>query len=223
MPPIPVVAGTIVRIGLNTNLGNGRHSTNLVDVSVDEGIAGDRETAVINTALAVGQAWQDDIAMTMPNAVNYTGGQYIDLDSLTGVSGTFGFVPGHPVNSGTTSSTLSPQVAILIHKHCAHSRSQRAGRMFLPAAQESAVDDAGRVQSAFATFMQTKLDAFATKINGSLISGADTAWRVVHVTGHTGVPEPGFPLGRPNAWDSSDVTSTSIDGVVGTQRRRNRG
>lgn len=219
----PVVAPTVVRIGLNHNLGNGRHATVVIDLSVDEGVAGNRTTAVANAALATGQAWQDKIMTIASNALSYTGGQYTDLDSLAATSGSFGPAAGHPVNGGAASATCPPNVAMLVTKHCAHSRAQRPGRMYVPGVIENQVSDQGDISSTQLAGNQTAFNLLLAQLQGSLISGATTAWRVVHVNGHDGVVAPGFPNGHPNSWSSSDVTALTCQTRVATQRRRNRG
>lgn len=218
----PVVAPTIVRIGLNHNLGNGRHATCIIDLSVDPGVLGDRPTPVANAALAVGQKWQDRIMAIASNAITYTGGNYTDLDSLESGSGSFGPVAGHPVNGGSASAVCPPNVAMIVTKNCAHSRAQRPGRMYVPGCIENQVSDQGDISGSQLSGQQTAFDGLLADLNGTLISGASTAWRVVHVTGHDGVAVPGHPHGLPNAWSSSDVTSLTCQTRVGTQRRRNR-
>lgn len=218
----PVIAPTIVRIALNHNLGNGHHSTNIIDLNVDEGPTASRPDVVANAALAVGQHWQEDICVLMSNTLTYTGGTYTDLDSLTSTSGSFGPVPGKPVNSGAASAISPVNVAMLVTKHCHHTRTQRPGRMYIAGVIENQVDDHGIISSGQLAGWQTALNLFQTHMNSLGISGATTAWRVVHVTGHTGSPVPGFPHGRPNAWDSTDITNVTAESLVATQRRRNR-
>jgi hypothetical protein len=95
--------------------------------------------------------------------------------------------------------------------------------MFLPGAAENEVGPDGTITTVSRTAWTGNLEAFRADINGVLLfPPATTAWRVVHVAGHTGSPEPGYPNGKPNAWSSSDVTAVSVDTKVATQRRRLR-
>ncbi len=222
MPPIPVVAPTIVRVTFHHNLGNGRHADIVNDISVDEGTGSDRNTVVPLVAAAAGRQWQLSVCTDFSNAITYTGGSFMDLDSLSSIGGTFGPSPGAPVNSGAASAVCPPNVAMLITKHCSHTRSQRDGRMFIPGVIENAVSDTGDISTAHSGGTLSNVQDWFEAVNDVLAPGATTALRVVHVEGHTGVPEPGLPNGRPNAWSSSDVTTLSVATRVVTQRRRNR-
>jgi hypothetical protein len=211
-------------VSLHHNLGNGRHADVVWDYSVDEGSGADRHTVAAIAAGEVGKAWQQHFIDQVSGAISYTGGSYLDLDSLDGTGGVFGPFSGLPVNGGTTPGTVAPQNAVLAHKICAHNRRQRNGRCFIPGLSEAGVDNFGRIDAGIQTGWRTKLNDFLNALNGTgdPVSGADTAIRVVHVTGHADPEGPGKPP-RPNAWSSSDVTDIQIDGLIATQRRRNRG
>lgn len=225
MAPIPVVAPTIVRVTLQHNLGNGRHADVVWDYSVDEGTGSDRSTVAGIAANELGKAWQNNVCHLFSSAISYTGGVYMDLDSLDATGGIFGPNTSLPVNGGGTAEPIAPpNVAMLIRKVCAHTRSQRNGRSFIPAVVEGAIDNAGQIDSGQRAGWLTAMNNFINAVNGTgdPVTGADTALRVVHVTGHAASEGPGIPP-KPNAWSSSDIISFNIDAKVASQRRRNRG
>ncbi len=221
--PIEIIAPTIVRFTMKHTLADGRLMDNVVDVSLDEN-GTTRHDAVSAIVPKIRDAWQTRTLSVVSNTVTFTGGHYIDLDSLGGISGDF--TPNSGIsNIGIGSApALPPAVAYLIIKSCAHNRRQRAGRMYISGADEASVDAGGVLGSTVRTglnaaFAGLKADILAA---GAIFPPATTAWRVVHIAGYDGVVAPGFPLGRPNAWSSSDVTSATADTHVGTQRRRQR-
>lgn len=223
MPPIPVVAPTIVRVTMNHNMGNGRNADVILDMSVDEGSGADRATVAAAVAVQVGKQYQQKLGPLIWGPVAITGGTWHDLDSLDSASGIFGPFPGAPVNAGTGSSPVAPQVALICQKLCGHKRSQRNGRFFLPGPPDGGVDPDGQVQSTWAATVQDALDLLFVQLQDgtTLVPETTTALRVVHVEGHEASTVPGKP-GRPNAWSSSDVTKLLLDHRCGTQRRRNR-
>lgn len=223
MAPIPVIAPTIVRVSLHHNLANGRHADCVLDVSLDEGLDADRPESVANMALALGQLWQDTICTEIHAPCTYTGGSYTDLDSLDSTTGSFGAVPGHPVNNPSPAETPPPQVALLVTKVCHHARNQRNGRLYMPGLREDFTSSTGDIGGSYLTGIQSKFDALLAGVNdaGGLGDSGTTALRVVHVTGHEATSD--GSVGRPNAWSSSDVLNFVVNTRVATQRRRNRG
>lgn len=223
MAPIPVVAPTIVRFSLRHNVPGGRVANTVHDVSLDE-FAGSRSAAVTALVpLVVGQ-YQDSVAAFLPLGVTFTGCQFLDIDSLTGHGGFQAPVGGKPVTGTVGGALQPPEVTWLLHKQCVHNRTERNGRVYHPGVREAEVDDAGVVLPAVATLVAGWFNNWKNAINdGIFFPPATVALRVVHVAGHTGVPLPGFPNGKPNAWTSSDVDSFQVDNKVGTQRRRLRG
>jgi hypothetical protein len=187
------------------------------DLSLDE-IGTSRNAAVADLAPKAVTVWQDHVAQWIPNSDAFTGAVWIDLDSLDGISGFTGPQSGHPVNGATGVTWAPPNVNFLIHKSCAHSRSQRAGRMFITAVVEGEVDDAGNVLPAAITNWNSRIGALLDGWHTiAPIPTGQVAWRVIHVTGKTDELKP-----RPNSWDSTDVNSVSTDPRVATQRQRLR-
>lgn len=222
MPPIPIIAPTIVRITMHTNLGNGRVANNIIDLSVDGPSGSDRPSVVNEIVTQVRDLWQDHMVGGISSSWSFTGGTYTDLDSLATVSGAFGINGSKPVNGGGAASMSPPNVAFLVHKLCGHTRTQRNGRMYFPGVVEGSVSDGGDIDGTHTSGLAAGLETFRIALSDDLPGGGTTAWRVVHVTGHDGVPAPGHPLGKPNAWDSTDITGFSVETRVGTQRRRVR-
>lgn len=202
--------------------GTGRPADCVVDVSLDE-FAGSRDSAVAGLIPLVIAAWQDNMLATMGNFCTFIGCRYLDLDSISGTGGFHAPVGGHPTTGGVTDQGSTPSTAWLIHKTCAHTRAQKAGRMYVPGPTEGNVNTDGTIASAMLSTVNTKVGAFLNAVGaGTFYPPATTAWRVVHVTGHTGTAVPGYPNGYPNSWNSTDVNSVSCDTRVATQRRRLR-
>jgi len=200
----------------------GRPSDCVVDVSADE-TGSSRGTAVLASAAFVTKAWQNNMIPQMPTQYRFDSARFIDLDSVDGISGTLGPQAGAPTVGTAVLQVSSPGVAFLFHKVCAHNRSQRAGRMYFPGVGENMINDDGTVTGSYVTALNTNVGAFLTAVHaGVSIPPTTLAWRVVHVAGHDGVVQPGFPQGKPNAWTSSDVNSVYVDPKIATQRRRLR-
>jgi hypothetical protein len=221
--PIVVVAPTIVRFSFQHSVPGGRVADVIMDVSLDE-FVGSRTTAVNGLVPAVVESWQDFPVNNLPSQVKFTGARFLDIDSEDGHGGFQAPIAGHPITGGGSPALTTPNIAILIHKQCVHSRSERNGRTYMPGVAELAVDEAGTLATADKNAWQTAFTNFKNDVDGGLFfPPATVALRVVHVAGHTGVPQPGFPDGLPNEWSSSDITSFQVDSKVATQRRRLRG
>ncbi len=220
--PIAVVVPTIVRFSMQHTQGNGRPADVIFDLSLDEsGVT--RHDAVNELVPVFVGMYQDDICGTFWSSLHFTGSRWLDLDSLGGTGGFQAPISGKPTTGGSSGAMGAPMAAVLVHKHCLHTRSQRDGRSFIPALAEVDYDDVGTLSSTVRTAWQNRLDTFKGHINALESSGlGSVAWRVVHVEGHT-EPSPGHPAGQPNEWSSSDIISLSIDPKIATQRRRNRG
>lgn len=222
MPPIPIVAPTIVRFSFQHSNPTGRPTHCIMDVSMDEeGVS--RTDALADMTGPVVQAWQDKMMPVLFTDLTFFGARWIDLDTLDSSSGFQPPIAGHPTTGAVSSTQLAPNTALLVHKVCGHTRSQRNGRMFFPSVQETVVDNAGIVLPAHKTAVETAFNNFRVAVEGiTVVPGASFALRVVHVDGHE-EPVPPATTGRPNAWSSSDITSFSVDSRVATQRRRLRG
>jgi len=116
----------------------------------------------------------------------------------------------HPMAStgtGGALSTLPPNCAVLIHKRTALGGRRGRGRMYLPwAVQEASVDEAGIIQAANVTQIQTAVSNFL-----SVLATANTPMMVLHDVGVD--PTKPVPAATP-------VTSLTVDNLISTQRRR---
>lgn len=207
--PVEIVAPTIVRMTMQHMLNGGRPADCISDVSLDEGPAS-RIDSINELVPATVTAWQQKIIAGLGSQVTFTGCRWIDLDSLGGQSGFVGPQSGQPTVGGLGGAQLAPQVAALVHKNCVHSRSQRAGRWYLPGLAESDTDDSGNLVSVALTRIGNITHDYRAQVNalgGPFI--ATVAMRVVHKTG-------------PSSWNSTDIDSFSVDSKVATQRRRVR-
>lgn len=205
------------------SLPGGRPYDIIIDVSLDEFGVSRSEGLAELVPFVVGH-WQDDICSHQPETYDFTGAAWIDLDSEDGETGFQGPIAGKPTSGTGVLAMQVPSVAMLIHKECGHTRRQRNGRLYLPGVLESAVDDAGNLTPAFRDGVSDMFEDFRDNLTDLTdLPGASTAWRVVHVTGHTGTPVPGYPNGYPNEWNSTTITRCVCDTKVATQRRRLRG
>lgn len=106
---------------------------------------------------------------------------------------------------GTGGGTqTSPAVAVLVHKVTAIGGRPGRGRFFLPGVQESEVDVAGVLTSAFVDGLQDEVDAFVAE----LISSGMPPVLLHSETSPVATPTP--------------ITSLQVDSRVATQRRRQR-
>lgn len=215
--PVQIVCPGVVRLGMNHNLSNGRHSCNIVDIQIDfdTGGRGDAVEGVVNEMADI---WARRIMPNVASTVTFTGGTYLDLDSLDGVSGIFG-PSGTYTNVGAITGTpaISPQVSYLIHKKAGSHRGHRSGRMYVAGLAESEISDTGAVQASRITSWASALDLFRTDIAAiASIGTVSAAWRVVHVTkGDRDDPATW-------TWSSSTIEDAYCDPYVGTQRHRLR-
>jgi hypothetical protein len=88
--------------------------------------------------------------------------------------------------------------------------------MYFPTIPEANAGDDGVIVSTAYNNMQTAINNFRTNVNnfGTALTH-EVAWRVVHVVSHD-------ENGKPDAWNSTDITSVQVDSKVATQRRRLR-
>ena len=212
---IRIIAPTIIRYAMNHHGVGSRPFTIIIDVSVDE-TGASREAAATAVAPDVVKVYQENVCANLPPGTGFLGSTWIDIDSEDGITGFTGPQPGQPTHGGTGIAFAPPNVNILAHKICSHTRGQRTGRMYIPAVPEASVDEAGVMLPATVTLWNNYLNGLRTDLADlSATAFESVAWRVVHVDGHA-------PDGTPNAWNSSDISSIAVDGMAATQRRRLR-
>lgn len=217
-----IIAPTVIRFAMHHRGIGPRPFFSIIDVSMDEtGVS--REEACNALAPDVVRVYQENVCGNLPQGTAFTDCRWLDIDSADGSTGVVGPQPGQPIAGGGGVSFAPPNVNILAHLQCSHSRGQRNGRKFFPAVAEAEVDNGGLLTAGIKTLWTNGLNGLRSDIADlSATTFESTAWRVVHVEGHTGVAAPGYPNGYPNAWSSSDVDSISIDALAATQRRRLR-
>lgn len=117
---------------------------------------------------------------------------------------------------GTSAQASMPSnVAVLLRKTSARGGRRGRGRMFLPwALSDAAVDDTGVILGGVITNLQTRADDFLNNL--TLDAGATLATPMVLL--HT---ESGQDVENPTATGlPNEVTALTVDGLIGSQRRR---
>jgi len=214
---VAVIAPTIVRVS-HHHLYGGRNIVNVVDINVEALTGSSRADAVTELITHVAAPWQDNMIPNSSTGLTYQGGSWVDLDSATGGSGTFGPAAGHPTVGTRSDAFLPPNTSFLIHLHSTTTRGTRQGRLFIGPCREAQVDGGGNLLAGVASGLAGQVEAVRTAYDS--ISGGShiesTAWRTVHV--HK--PSKTDPLTW--TWSSSTIDSVSCDAKVATQRRRLR-
>lgn len=104
----------------------------------------------------------------------------------------------------TSTTTVPPNVAVLVHKRTARGGRRGRGRMYIPwGVGATQVDEAGVITGSVVTTIQGKMSAFL-----SALTTNNVPMVILHNTGIS-------TMGPPNL-----VTSMVVDTRVGTQRRR---
>lgn len=166
-----------------------------LDISATEGETPTTVGAAVNAAFT-GANLPAELAST----ANYRGCLVKFGPNATGPSAT---VTTGPV-SGTGAAVNSPGTSALIEKNTALGGRAGKGRFYMPGIQDLGTDPGGTLKSGYATSLFTKWNNFRTAL---------LALELVPVVLHA----PGGPISVP-----TPITGFSVDGRVGTQRRRNR-
>lgn len=217
-PSAPVVAPTIVRLTYKHTNGASRAADCIVDMSIEAAGLLTRSSAVDVLVSHAAAPWQDHMLDIMSNSITFAGGSFIDLDSLSGSTGSFGPAAGHPTTGSFSSADMTTQVAYLVHKNTTAHRGQKQGRMYVPGVIESAVDGNGHLTSTYLSSLNTALAAYLSAMNSisDSVFALSPAMRVVHVH------KPNKDDATTWTWSSSDVSSLTADLRCATQRRRLR-
>lgn len=206
-----LIVDDVIQVSVNGEIG-GRACTNVFHIDASRPITGDSATK----AEALLAAYQEHLVPLFSTAYTLLGATFIDLDSVTGDSGSLGPVAGQP-DEGTRLSGASPQIAMLVRKNVSNSPRGISFRMFLPPPGDADVDDEGNLGGAFFDNIQTNLDNFQSDVDVSSGPGVSESHLCCvsyprdddgHVTG------PGTAY---------DLDTYSIMTKVATQRRRLRG
>lgn len=185
-------------IGLWTN---NHEVVNVLQVRREEDDPAESTRDVLNN-------WQDHmVGSQIANNYVLQGARYRDRNSADGVTGFLAPDPAKPVTGAATSTTLPPNVSILVHKRVETTAAARAGRMYLTPLGENEVDEDGRLSSASMTALNAALASLLSGLSGP----GDNELCVVHGTG----VDSGLKT-------VSIVTALTTDPIVATQRRRLR-
>jgi hypothetical protein len=222
MPP-PPIQKTAPKVILITVIGHNSASRTVAN-TIHLQYSGSGLLAVHGTEIAtdVLTAWQDEVLDILNNKYTLEGANWLDLDNISGLSGTIGPVGGHPTNGATSNPSGSPQVSLLVHKRITGSgRGARGGRMYLGPFDEAEVTDTGGISPATYGTWQGKIDAFFNAIEGLAYGVGQTATPCVpHWLGRD---KPADTVGGEWPADGvSECTNFQLDERAATQRRRLR-
>jgi hypothetical protein len=125
-----------------------------------------RVTAIRDAAAIIGTHWISHVVPLMPNNYSVSNVHYMDLNSLTGVTGDF---PLEPAGVGANpASSVAPSHGMVIKKTFGDlNRATRQGRLFLPGGNEGTVDEDGLILAAQRDLARTALNAFKTAVHGA--------------------------------------------------------
>jgi hypothetical protein len=221
MPPILKTAPQVVQVALKGTNPAGRNHVNTIHLLYSTSSLDASEGAEI--AQDVSSLWQDEVLDVLNVAYAYTGATWIDLNSITGNTGTVSPTPAKPTNGQTTNPGGAPQVCLLVKKNIVGSgRGHRGGRMFLSPFDEAEVSTAGNITTSTLSLWQTKINNFWSGLDAIIYGGGSEV--TVCQPHWLGVDKPTEAVG--GEWPAVSVSVSSgftVDGKCATQRRRNRG
>lgn len=214
---VPAVARFTVNQVLGTN-----QIANVLDYTIDTtGSTMSRGDAIISQAEDIAEQWEQYILPQQVNNLSLESVSYLDLNSSSGVAGTFtgsGSIT-LPATGTATEPPLPTNVSVLVRKTIEGTRGRRNGRLYWAGGNEAFTDDAtpNQVASGALAILNPAWQSFLTSTNNVDTFGTafSSEMVVVHVTARD-------TDGNPTAGDSSPVTSLSIDSLLATQRRRLR-
>lgn len=194
----------------------GRAVVNIIDMRVDTtGSPVSREDALESVAGDIINNWDDHIRPSQINDLVCESVSWVDLDSANGSVGQRSSTSATtwPTAGGTESPIPFPgMVAMRILKNTTGGRQARKGRMYLCGFDEGkSGDNPNQWLPAFVSVMNTSMSSF---LSGIRDTGAMLDVERFPVVVHT--PKGATPT-------ATEVTSYSVDPVMGTQRRRTRG
>jgi hypothetical protein len=220
LPPVHILAPTIVRYTFQHTLASGPKCDNVMDISVEGDTVHPRDMVIDDFNMHICGYWQDTALARYSSLTAFNGAAWIDQNDVSGRTGHLGPAGGHPTHGSLNGPFAPPNVSVLVRKQTASHRGQRGGRTYIGDTQESAADDRGNLAAGTVTATDTAMNAFRTAVAGYNLEGFDIAQiaavRVVHV--HK--PDKLDPSTW--TWSSTDVSSFSTDTMVATQRRRLR-
>jgi hypothetical protein len=214
MPPI--VIGGICRFSYEGTYF-GRPWANVLHFDIDTDIGDARADAIRDQAKVLNNEWIDHWAPILNQNVRFDRTSYVDLDSLTGITGDSTQVDAPRVLPSFGAKTADPSaanLAVLVRKNVSGGRSARPGRIYVLGLQEADADGNNlfpTIASGWQAGMTNWLNAVNQESSG-LPGGATYSSRLA-VTHVPATSPPTFGV----------VQSLSVDSLLATQRRRLRG
>jgi hypothetical protein len=125
---------------------------------------GSRPQALEEVAGMIGGAWASHALPLLANNYTFQVISFLDLDSLTGVSGQFSLAS---VQQGSQIGTnVSPYNGVVATKNILTAgRGRKNGRVFLPGVQASNIDEEGKLSDTLRNGVSTALDNFLAAVN----------------------------------------------------------
>ena len=156
-------------------------------------------------ALAVLDAYVNDLLPLLTNDVQVVDAAYVDLQDVDGSSGVVSPTAGPDLIGGVAAPACPPNTTYLVRYGGLSARGVRNGRSYLPGVREDEVSNGGVITPETTADVQ----AAATTFISDVLANADGPL----VTLHT--PEVGDPF-------VSEILGCAVSNVVATQRRRLR-
>lgn len=211
----PVIAPGICEF-TQRGTANGRPWAMVLHMDIDTDTGDSRNAAIADQAKVLNNEWYDWIRALCNVSTNMVGTSWVDLNSADGSTGSSVATDAPAVVPAVGIATGEPYgraVAKLVKKHTVSARGRRSGRIYLPGATETQIQD-GAITSAHMTQLNTNMTAWRDAINqesSGLPGGATYSSQLVvlHVPGSGDVS---FDV----------VTSMGPESTLATQRRRQR-
>lgn len=187
--------GTIITI--EATWSSGQPFENVFFYHRDENDPVQATTDVLNN-------WQDHLVAQFPNNYTLQGARYIDVNAADGDTGFVAKDAAKPYVGTIAGQVSPPALSIVVTKNIGGQRNARAGRMYLPPAQETEMDEDGIVLQS----KRNSLDALLALFH----DGTDDAGEIGYIAVLHQVQ------GQPVSW--SRVESYTTKARLGVQRRR---
>jgi hypothetical protein len=125
-----------------------------------------RVTAIRDAAAIIGGQWISHVVPLIANNYSVGNVHYMDLNSLTGVTGDFPLEPAGV--GGSASSSVAPSHGVVVKKTFGDlNRATRQGRLFIPGGNEIMVSEDGLIDPTVRENVRTALNAFRTAVHGA--------------------------------------------------------
>lgn len=125
------------------------------------------------------------------------------------------FIGSTTVVGTSAQASMPSNVAVLLRKTSSRGGRRGRGRMFIPwALSDAAVDDTGHILGGVIANLQTRATDFLNNLTLDLVGDLATPMVLLHTASGPEVENP-TATGLPN-----EVTALTVDGLIGSQRRR---